>query len=199
LKFKTHGNEKTLIINGHPNRNSLCTGLAESYLKGAITANGNCEIVYLSDLDFNLNLEQGYQKRTELEPDLLQTWDKIKAADHLVFVYPNWWGTYPALLKGFIDRLFLPGFAFEQYENSIKWGKLLKGKTAHIIVTMDSPGFFYKLFLKSPGHNSMKKSILGFCGIKTTKTSNFRVVKTATPEKRQKWIKKAYEMGRKTA
>lgn len=191
--------KKILIINGHPNKNSLCTSLAESYFQGAKSKNTKCNIINLADLDFNLNLKQGYQKRTDLEPDLLKTWDKIKEANHLVFVYPNWWGTYPALLKGFIDRLFLPGFAFETYENSITWGKLLKGKTAHIMVTMDSPGFYYKLFLKSPGHNSMKKSILAFCGIKTTKTTNFRIVKSSTVQKRKKWIDKAFELGKKSA
>ncbi|MDA3891951.1 MAG: NAD(P)H-dependent oxidoreductase [Salinivirgaceae bacterium] len=187
--------KNTLIINGHPNKESFCTSLANKYYEGARQSEANCAIVNLSDLEFDPILRYGYEKRTELEPDLLETWDKIQKADHLVWVYPNWWGTYPALLKGFIDRLFLPGFAFEKYDNSIRWGKLLKGKTAHIIVTMDSPGFFYKFFLKSPGHNSMKRSILSFVGIKTTKTTNFRIVKTSTEEKRNKWLNKAFEYG----
>ncbi len=191
--------KKVLIINGHPNKESFCSALANSYASGLEEKGAEFNVVHLSDLEFNPVLEHGYQKRTELEPDLLATWKKIKQADHLVFVYPNWWGTYPALLKGFIDRLFLPGFAFEQYENSIKWGKLLKGKTAHIMVTMDSPGFFYKLFLKSPGHNSMKRSVLSFCGVKTVKTTNFRIVKTSTPEKRKKWLNQAFLLGKKIA
>lgn len=188
-----------LIINGHPNKGSLCAALANEYKNGADSTNKNCEIVNLADLEFSLNLANGYQKRTDLEPDLLATWEKIQKADHMVFVYPNWWGTYPALLKGFIDRLFLPGFAFEPYENKMGWGKLLKGKTAHIMVTMDSPGFFYNLFLLSPGHTSMKKGILAFCGIKTTQTSNFRIVKSSTLEKRKKWLAKAFKMGQKAA
>ncbi len=191
--------KKVIVINGHPSKDSFCTALANSYASGLEEKGVNFNLVHLSELDFNPILENGYQKRTELEPDLLATWDKIKEADHMVFVYPNWWGTYPALLKGFIDRIFLPGFAFEQYENSIKWAKLLKGKTAHIIVTMDSPGFVYKLFLKSPGHNSIKRCVLDFCGVNTVKTTNFRIVKTSTPEKRKKWLSKAFILGKKIA
>lgn len=191
--------KKVLIINGHPNNESLCTSLANEYIKGAKSNNINVEQINLHSLEFNLNLQHGYQKRTNLEPDLLASWDKIKQADHIVFVYPNWWGTYPALLKGFIDRLFLPGFAYKPKENSFGWDKLLKGKTAHIMVTMDSPAFFYRLFLHSPGHNSMKRSILAFCGVKTVRTTNFRIVKSSTLKKREKWLAKAYKLGTKAA
>lgn len=188
-----------LIINGHPNKESFCNALADSYKQGAIYKNHKVEQLNLRELNFNPNLEFGYQKRTELEPDLLNAWEKIKEANHLVFVYPNWWGTYPALLKGFIDRLLLPGFAYKPIENSVRWNKLLKGKTAHIMVTMDSPGFFYKLFLRSPGHNSMKRSILSYVGIKTKRITNFRIVKTSTLKKRNAWLTKAYKLGVKAA
>lgn len=188
---------KILIINGHPNKDSFCNALAESYLQGAKSTDNPVGVINLAELDFSLNLKYGYKKRTDLEPDLLDAWEKIKVADHLVFVYPNWWGTYPALLKGFIDRLFLPGFAFETTQEKLGWKKLLKGKTAHIMVTMDSPGFFYKLFLRSPGHNSMKKSILSFVGIKTKRISNFRIVKTSSSKQRKRWLKKAYLLGQR--
>lgn len=144
---------------------------------------------------FELNLKQGYHKRTNLEPDLLKTWDQIKAADHLVFIYPNWWGTYPALLKGFIDRLFLPGFTFEYQEKSLLVKKLMKGKSASIIVTMDSPGFYYKYFLKKPGHNSMKKSVLKFCGFSPVKSKTFAPIKNSSEQKRAHWIKQVETMG----
>ena len=91
------------------------------------------------DLDFNSILKHGYRQWTELEPDLLMIQQDIVDADHLVFEYPTWWGTCPALLKGLIDRVFLPGFAFKYRDNSLFWDKLLKGNTARLIVTMDTP------------------------------------------------------------
>jgi putative NADPH-quinone reductase len=121
------------------------------------------------------------------------------AADHLVIIYPNWWSTYPALLKGFIDRVFLPNFAFKYLENSPIPAKLLKGKTARIIVTMDTPKWYYWLIYRSPGHNSMKKGILEFSGISPVKITAFAVVKSSTVAKRKKWLDVVEALGNKQA
>jgi len=131
--------KKVLIINGHPDKESLCYSMAAIYQKGALSSGAESKLVNLIDLHFNPNLESGYRKQTELEPDLLAIQQDILDAQHVVFVYPNWWGTFPALLKGFIDRVFLPGFGFKYRENSPFWDKLLKGKSARLIVTMDTP------------------------------------------------------------
>jgi len=184
-----------LIINGHPNSASFCASLANNYFKGAIQSGASCAMVNLADLNFNPILKYGYQKRTDLEPDLLETWKKIEKADHLVWVYPNWWGTYPALLKGFIDRLFLPGIAFSPKENSMFFEKHLKGKTARVIVTMDSPNFYYRLLLGKPGHRSMEDSILKFCGVKPVKFKTFNGIKNASEFKKEKWLESAFNLG----
>jgi NAD(P)H dehydrogenase (quinone) len=195
---KKHSNmQNIVIINGHPNPNSLCQALADAYLEGALQTGSNAELVNLHQLKFEPNLKYGYQKRTDLEPDLTQTWEKIKKADHLVWVYPNWWGTYPALLKAFIDRLFLPGMAFTSEPNSLKYQKLLKGKTAHIIYTMDSPWVYFDVYLKAPGINALKKSVLSFCGVRTKKITKFRIVKNANQQTRERWIEKTKLLGKK--
>lgn len=186
---------KVLVINGHPDPESLCTELARSYKRGADKKGGDCKLVHLNELNFDPILHYGYRKRTELEPDLLKIQEEILSADHLVFVYPNWWGTYPALLKGFFDRVFLPKFAFKYRENSLFWDKLLTGKSARLIVTMDTPKWYYSLVYKSPGHNSLKKGILGFCGIKPVKVTSFGPVKLSDDKKRKKWIEKAERLG----
>jgi len=188
---------KILIINGNPDKDSMCAKFAESYKRGAESTGADCKLVYLIDLQFDPILHFGYRKRTELEPDLVQIQKDILEANHLVFVYPTWWSTYPALLKGFIDRVFLPKFAFKYRENSLLWDKLLTGKSARLIVTMDTPKWYYWFVYKSPGHNSLKKGILEFCGIKPVKISAFGPVKTSDEKKRKKWIEKVEELGRK--
>jgi len=187
--------KKILIINGHPDKESLCFALAERYKKGADSAGVDCKLVNLIDLDFNPILTFGYRKISELEPDLLKMQQEILAADHLVFVYPTWWGTYPALLKGFIDRTFLPNYAFKYHKNSPYWDKLLKGKTARLIVTMDSPKWYNWLIYRSPGHNSMKRAILEFCGIRPIKITSFAPVKSSDENKRKQWLKKVEKLG----
>jgi len=189
--------KKILIINGHPNPSSFNFGIAESYLKGAVASGAEVETITIAALNFNPNLQFGYQKRTELEPDLLESWEKIKRADHLVWIHPVWWGGLPAITKGFIDRLFLPGMAFQYRENSVWWDKLLKGKTAHIITTLDQPGWYYRFFYGRPSVNQLKKSTLEFCGVKPVKVSYIGIIKTATDFQREKWLQEVYDFGLK--
>lgn len=189
-------NKKILVINGHPDKESYCTALAEQYKLGADFSGGDCKLINLSDLDFSPILKHGYRKRTDLEPDLSNAQELIFEADHLVFVYPNWWGTYPALLKGFIDRVFLPGFFFDYQDNSPFPKKLLKGKSARLIVTMDTPSWYYSLIYGKPGHRSMKKSVLQFCGVGTVKSSTFGPIRNSKDEKRQHWLDKVERLGK---
>ncbi len=186
-----------LIINGHPNPASFNFGLVEAYKKGALQSDAKVETITIADLNFNPNLKFGYQKRTELEPDLLESWEKIKRADHLVWIHPVWWGGLPAITKGFIDRLFLPGMAFKDRENSVWWDKLLKGKTAHIITTLDQPGWYYRLFFGRPSVNQLRKSTLEYCGVKPVKVSYIGVVKTSDNNQKEKWLAKVYNFGLK--
>jgi NAD(P)H dehydrogenase (quinone) len=189
--------KKILIINGHPNKEAFNYGIATAYKKGAENSGAEVKEIIIADLKFNPNLQFGYQKRTELEPDLTEAWGKIKWAEHLVWVHPVWWGGLPAILKGFIDRLFLPGFAFQYKENSVWWDKLLKGKTAHVITTIDQPSWYYWLVYGRPSVNQLKKATLEFCGVKPVKVTYFGVVKTATNELREKWLDKVEELGRR--
>jgi putative NADPH-quinone reductase len=187
--------KKILIINGHPDEKSFCNSLAQNYKKGADSAGADCKLVNLYDLKFNPILNHGYRLITELEPDLLVIQQEILNADHLVLVYPNWWGTYPALLKGFIDRVFLPGFAFKYLEKSPLPAKLLKGKTARLIVTMDTPAWYYFLVNRSPGYNSMKIGILGFSGIKPVKISSFSPLRSSDEKRRKMWLAEVEKLG----
>lgn len=185
-----------LIINGHPNKVSINFALAEAYYKGAVNAGANVSLINIADLTFNPNLQFGYQQRMELEPDLISSLEKIKAANHLVWVHPVWWGGLPALMKGFIDRLFLPGIAFKYRENSVWWDKLFKGKTARIITTLDQPSWYYRIFFGRPSVNQLKKSVLQFCGINPVKVTYVGIVKKSTEKQREKWINAAFKLGK---
>jgi len=160
-----------LIINGHPDPHSFNQSIFDTYKQSAHEAGHDTDSIELHQLQFTPNLRYGYRQRTELEPDLLEAWQKIQHADHLVWIYPVWWGSMPALLKGFIDRLFLPGMAFRYKPDSIWWDKLLKGKTAEIINTLDTPVWYYKWVLHEYGTRVMRRAVLGFCGIKTVRTT----------------------------
>ena len=189
--------KKILVINGHPNKNAFNFGIANAYKEGARSSGAEVKEIIIADLQFNPNLQFGYQKRTELEPDLLDAWEKIKWADHLVWVHPVWWGGLPAITKGFIDRLFLPGFAFQYRQNSVWWDKLLKGKTAHIITTLDQPSWYYRFAYGRPSVNQLKKATLEFCGVKPVKITYIGVIKTADQTLRSKWLGSVRKLGQR--
>ena len=189
---------QTLVVVGHPNPQSLCHALARAYLQGA-GEGPDFQLLDLSAIQFDPVLRKGYRQRQDLEADLKTAWDAILWANHLLLIYPTWWGGMPAILKGFFDRLFLPGMAFQMQENSVLWDKLLQGKTCEIITTMDTPVWFYQLVYHNHGLRQLKQSILEFCGIRVKKIYYFSVVKKSTPASRLKWLERMRQLGAKRA
>lgn len=185
--------KKILIILGHPSKDSYNGALAKAYKHGAEKSGAEVREIFVGDLNFNPNLEEGFSKTTQLEPDLVKAQESITWANHLVFVHPVWWGGTPAILKGFIDRVFLPGFAFKYRENSVWWDKLLKGKSGHIILTLDQPYWYYWLINGRPTIHTLKKMTLEFCGVTPVKVTTIGPVRKSSEAYR---AKKLNEVGR---
>ena len=184
-----------LVILGHPKSDSFCGALANSYVEGAKATENEVQLISLGNLSFDPVLHNGYATIQGLEPDLVTGQAAITWAQHIVFVYPIWWGAMPALLKGFIDRLFLPGFAFKYREGSQFWDRLLSGRSAHLLVTMDTPPWYFRWVYRMPGHNQMKRTILEFSGIKPVTVSSFGPIKGSSQQKREKWLAQANAHG----
>lgn len=184
-----------LIINGHPDRESYNWALSKSYSKGAIMAEARVETINLIDLKFDPNLKYGYRIPYPLEPDLEDAIVKLKNADHIVWFFPMWWYGIPALLKGFIDRSFLPGVTFKYQKGSPFPNKLLKGKTSRMVITSDTVSWYHSLVMKKPVINQMRKGVLEFCGVKPVKTTYLAPVKSSSLEQRKKWLHKVSKLG----
>ena len=184
-----------LIINGHPDKESFNHALSHSYKKGLSKTAATVSEINITDLKFNPNLQHGYRKRTELEPDLLDAIEKIKQADHLVWVFPMWWSGYPAIMKGFVDRVFLPGITFEPVAGKPFPLRLLKGKTGRIIITADAPKWYDRFFMHRPAINQFKRGTLQFCGINPVEVTYIGPIKDSNPDFRKKWLDKVYMLG----
>lgn len=189
--------KKILLINAHPDKYSFNYALSNSYISGVDKSKWTVEVVDLIDLDFNPVLKYGYRQRTELEPDLLDALEKLKSAQHLVWFFPMWWYSVPALLKGFVDRVFLPGIAFEYVEGKPLPKKLFTGKTGHIFITADTPRWYDWLFMGSPAINQFKKGTLQFCGINPVTVTYISPIKNASEEFRVNWLKKVRNIAAK--
>ena len=186
---------RTLIILGHPDKKSLCSAIADSYEKGACEKGGEVERINLHELSFNPNLKQGYRVPQTLEPDLLEAQRLLKWATHIVFIFPVWWGSVPALLKGFLDRTFLPGFAFKYRENATGWDRLLSGKSARLFVISDAPSWWLYLNYFHPAVNMMKKVVLEFCGVTPVTVVSFDSLRGASDKRIEKILYKSFRAG----
>jgi putative NADPH-quinone reductase len=186
-----------LIIQGHPDASKSHYGhaLAEAYAKGATQAGRKVKTITVAELDFPLihRYEEFYDEAPP--PAIVQCQDDIRWADHLVFIYPLWMASMPALVKGFIEQVFRFGFAMEHDEKGKIWTRLLKGKSARIIITMGMPAFFYRCFLRAYSLKTLERNILKFFGIKPIRHSLIGNVE-GSAKHRERWLKKIEELGK---
>ncbi|MEO8647172.1 NAD(P)H-dependent oxidoreductase [Pseudomonas sp.] len=183
--------KRILVILGHPASNSFCGALAERYAQSAVRAGHEVRQLFLGTMDFDPVLREGYQLVQPLEADLRRAQADIVWAEHLTLVYPIWWGGIPALLKGFFDRVFLPGFAFKYREGKAFPDKLLHGRSAHLLVTMDTPPWYYRWIYRMPGLHQVRKTTLAFCGIKPQRTLTFGPILGSSAGQRETWLLQA--------
>lgn len=190
--------KKILILLGHPDKETFSGLLADQYQTSATEAGHEVARVNLGDLSFDPVLHKGYKEIQNLEPDLLALQEKFNWADHIVIVYPNWWCTMPALLKGLFDRFWLPGFAFNFDKQSKKLIKRLSGKTARVIIVAGTTSPFMTWWKYGDYTNEIQYGILEFAGIKTGVTA-LGPCEQVDDSVREKWINKIANLGKKGA
>ena len=183
----------------HPKADSLCEGMADAYQAAVAGSGAEVRRMNLSDMSFDMNFEGYGESALTLEPDLMEWQENVRWADHLLFVHPYWWGSMPTKAKAVLDRALTPGFGFTYHRKGVNWDKLLKGKTADVMITSDTPPLLDTILYRKPGRRVMKNQILGFCGVQTKNVVQFGSVKTASPEKISSWIERAGRLGVKAA
>jgi len=179
-----------LVIDGHPDPSSLTAGLAASYLAGA---GPDAVALTLRDLDFDPHLRGGYRVRQDLEPDLVRAQELLEWSDHMAVFTPLWWGSVPALLKGFFDRTLERGWAFHYRDNGLPQG-LLAGRTGRLAVTSDSPTW-YLPFVGDSTVKQVKGRTMEFCGIKPTRVTRYGNVRGRTDAQLAAWVRQAADLG----
>ena len=183
--------KRVAVIVGHPAADSWCGALADSYAEAARAGGHEVRMVHLAQLDFDPSLHEGYRQIQALEPDLLAAQATVAWAEHVVIAYPIWWGSVPALLKGFLDRILLPGFAFKYRPGRAFPEQLLRGRSAQLLVSMDTPPWYFRWVYRMPGIVQLKKTTLEFCGIAPVKVAAFGPLIASSPAQRASWLIKA--------
>lgn len=188
---------RILIIDGHPYAESFSNALANSYAKGAQEKGHEVELVHLRDLNFDPILHYGYQKKMELEDDLKRQQELLKWCEHLVVVTPIWWMNVPALLKGYFDRVLLPGFAFSFKNKKLIPDKFLKGRSARLIYTQNTPRWISTFFFLDSIWRLFKFGVLGFVGFGPVRRTVFARILSSSEERKKTWLRQVYKLGKK--
>ncbi|MCF6327409.1 MAG: NAD(P)H-dependent oxidoreductase [Devosiaceae bacterium] len=179
---------RTLVLNGNPGKSSLCKVLAEAAYEEAQASGKEVRILHLSQMSFDPDLTEGFEGKQQLEPDLKAAQDVISWCDELIIVHPLWWGSAPAKLKGLFDRILLPGFAFRYNDGAEYPEKLLTGKTASVLITSDTPGWYLSLVYGNGWTKTLKKQILQFCGFGKIQIKIIGPIRSSTPDQRAQMI-----------
>lgn len=182
---------KIVALDGHPGHNAFSSALLDRYCSGITHSDAELTRFNLRDMDFDPVLHEGYNKRQDWEPDLEAAINAIIDCDHFVLSFPMWWGSQPAILKGFFDRAFLPGVAFKYRENSPLWDRLITGKSADVIITADTPKPFLHLMYGAPILKQIRKQVLDFCGFKPVRVKYFAPIRKQKEGTLEKWLANA--------
>lgn len=127
-----------LYINGHPYAKSFHKAIQQSYVDGVDSEKHTIKVLNLGEMKFDPVLRFGYSEFMPEDAEIKESQDLILWADHFVFAYPVWWGMMPSLMSGWIARVFVPRHSYRML-GLVKYDRMLKGKTADIIMTSRAP------------------------------------------------------------
>jgi NAD(P)H dehydrogenase (quinone) len=185
-----------LLLNAHPDFGSFCDRIAEAYVVGAHLGGHQVQAIALRDLHFDLVLRGGYAHAGTLEPDLIEQQRLLTWCAHLVVVSPNWWWRAPVLLKGYIERVFLPGFAMRYHECFPYVEPLLRGWSARVIYTQNAPRLAGVLFRGDLFWHWIKRAVLRHCGFSPVCRSVLYDARQASDQDRNRFLDHVRELGR---
>jgi NAD(P)H dehydrogenase (quinone) len=187
---------KNLVVFAHPYSKSFGKGIVETIEAEALKNGSETRVRDLYEIGFDpvlkgsdlINLRSG-----NYAEDIKAEQEHIKWADIITLVYPVWWAGLPAMLKGYVDRVFANGFAFANGENGPVG--LLGDKKA---ILFSTTGFPSDLYDQIGMHKSMKQTsdeaIFGFCGIEVIKHVFFGAIPFSTEDDRQKYLSEVAEV-----
>ncbi|MFT4157528.1 MAG: NAD(P)H-dependent oxidoreductase [Microbacterium sp.] len=199
-------NRRVLVVIGTPLPATLNHSLAHAYIDAARAGGAEVRVIDLADDPIPAHPRSREELRAPrderdrpLDPEVARYLADVLWAEHLVLFHPQWWGTYPAAMKAFIDRVILSGAAFRYRDRSAVPERLLAGRTARIVMTMDAPTWWNRFVYRNAAETSLKRAILEYCGVKTVGVTRFSPVRFSDETARADWIACATGLGRKDA
>lgn len=186
---------RVLIVYNHPYSGSFCNAILNAVTNGLQKAHHQVDLIHLNRDNFNPVMTEADLKafiaHKPIDPQVIQYNERLKAADHLIFIFPIWWDIMPAQTKGFIDRVLFPGVVYDHHPRGFGLIPLLKNlKSITLITTMNKPRWLYALFIGNLIQKVMLKSVFKTMGYKNLSWISFTAVKAVGHQKRVMWLQK---------
>lgn len=191
--------KRIVLIQGHPDplTHHLGHALADAYAEGAQAGGHEVRRIEVARLDFPLLRTQQDWANAKLPATLQSAQDDIGWAQHLVLLFPLWLGDMPALLKGFLEQVARPGFAFKNGDDGNPFErKGLAGRSARVIVTMGMPALVYRWYFRAHSVRSLERNVLGFVGIAPVHETLIGGVDQLGAAGGHKWLDKMRALGK---
>jgi putative NADPH-quinone reductase len=192
--------KRILIIDGHPDNRAerYIHALAAAYCEGARVAGHEVRKVGVGVLDFPLlRRPEDFQFDAPVPEAVRACQESISWAEHVVLLFPLWHGTLPALLKGFLEQVLRPGFAFaDAAQGRGLPRKLLRNRSARVIVTMGMPAVIFRWYFGAHGLKSLQRGVLEFCGIKPVRATLIGAIGSMSAQRRASWLDRIRKLGR---
>ncbi len=190
---------RILVVIGHPIAGSLNHALASAYtdavrVAGADVRTHDLAAIRLPHPDSRDQLRAWHGDTSTLDPTVQTLIDDLLWSEHLVVFFPQWWGTYPAILKAYLDLVFLSGVAFRYKKGQIPH-RMLTGRTARIVMTADGPGWWNSSRYRNAAETSLTRATFEYCGMRVRGITRFMKVRFSTPAQRAGWLRRAGALG----
>lgn len=185
------------IVVGHGEKSTFCEALGEAYRRGAAAGGHEAAVFILPQMTFDPILHEGFERPQPLEPDLQAARNALLAANHIVIIFPLWLGDMPALLKGFLERVFQPDLI--PFAKAGKFARFLKGKSVRLIVTMGMPALIYRWYFGPHVLRILRGNILGLLGAGPVRSTLRGSIESVSEARRKEWLAHAESLGRHAA
>ena len=182
-----------LVVYCHPIEGSFCSAMRDAAISGLRAAGHSVDVIDLAAEHFNPVMSKSewdtYQQGNgDIPVGLERDVSLVKAAQIIVFVYPTWWGGLPAQLKGWLERVMLPGTAFVFNENNKVRPGLRNIRRIHIASTFGSP-WLYVRFVNDNGRRILARAFRLNTSLRTrVSTSSLYAMDTATDQSRKSFL-----------
>lgn len=181
--------KKVLIIVGHPDLANSFNGAIARTAAAALTSQGYEPVIrdlYAEKFDPIMPLEETKDKASEAPAEMLAEMEQVKDCAGMIFVHPNWWGTPPAILKGWIDRVFRNGFAYG-FTEAGSW-QALNDKIVQVFTTSNTPRDVELNVYGDPLENFWKTIVFSLVGSKSFERRNFEQIILSDEKMRADWL-----------